>query len=147
MSGGGVSAIRALLATCAVTRQDLEVTLLQAASGPQAPTHREFAVVAEAACSKGSRRTYRTTFRRLVAAFGDLPVDRVSQPDLATLAIQIRVAAALAAGWSRSTQTGFPTSSFGTRRKRSLFGHVSSSRIPVTAPTPLLSCTNRTHTR
>lgn len=94
----GLQVVRALLASGAVSPADLEDALQTAAGVSTAPTHREFAVLAEAACSKGSRRTYRTTFRRLVARFADVPVDQVTTAQLSAMATEVRLAAQEAHG-------------------------------------------------
>ena len=65
--------LEALLASGAIDRGYLEATLTSNSNRPKIPNHREFLPIAEAACSRESLRTYRTTFRRLVVAFGDTP--------------------------------------------------------------------------
>lgn len=99
MTGEGVIVIEALLASGAVSLADLQEAAERAASGiPTVPTHEAFMPVAVAACSPGSLRTYRTTWRRLVARFGDIPVDRVTTADLAAMAKEVRYAAAAERG-------------------------------------------------
>ena len=57
---------------------------------------------------EGSLRTYRTTFRRLVALFSDLPVDRVTAAQLAAAAADVRrVAAAKKGGTGVGAEEGF----------------------------------------
>ena len=107
MGEQGLTVLRALLAAGAIDRQDLEMAL-----GPDAarkvPTHREFVAHAEAACTPGSLRTYRTTFRRLVAAYGEEPVDAVSPTQLRTLALRVRHdAAAQGGGTGVGAEEGF----------------------------------------
>ena len=91
MSERGTMVLEALLASGAIRRGDLEATLTSNSNRPKIPNHREFLPIAEAACSRESLRTYRTTFRRLVVAFGDTPVDAISSVDLRPLALKFRL--------------------------------------------------------
>lgn len=91
MSESGMKVLDALLASGAIDRGDLEIMLTLNSSRPEVPTHREFLPIAEAACSRESLRTYRTTFRRLVVAFGDVAVDAISSVDLRPLALKVRL--------------------------------------------------------
>ncbi len=63
MSESGMRVLEALLASGAIERGDLEITLTLNSNRSEVPTHREFLPIAEAACSRESLRTYRTTFR------------------------------------------------------------------------------------
>lgn len=91
MSESGTRVLEALLASGAIERGDLEVALSLNFNHPEIPTHREFLSIAEARCSRQSLRTYRTTFRRLVVAFGDTPVDAISPVELRALAQKCRL--------------------------------------------------------
>lgn len=106
-STAGLDVIQALLASGTVSRHALEQALTLVAS-PAAPTHSEFVPLAEASCTPGTLRTYRTTFRRLAREYGDRPVNQVTAPELHALALRFRAAAVAATGGTGvGAQEGF----------------------------------------
>jgi integrase/recombinase XerC len=88
----GDAVVLALLQTGHLTGEDL-IRLARQADKPPAPDHAAFTPMVEASCPVTSLRTYKTTFRRLTNAFGDVPVDAVEAADLDSLLHQIVAAA------------------------------------------------------
>ena len=106
MTARASEVLSALLASGVITHEDLRAALTTSPA-ISIPTHAEFAPIVEATCSPGSVRTYRTTFRRLVAAFGPQPLDTVDAAALQALAMRVRAEAARRGGTGVGAEEGF----------------------------------------
>lgn len=105
----GAHILRTLLNGGAITADDLRLVLLEPTATSNAePTHSEFVRTVENVCPPASLRTYRTTFRRLVVEFGNIPVDLIQTTDLAVLGARLRDAVSVSGrGTGRGAEEGF----------------------------------------
>ena len=138
MPDTGAEVLAALLNAGVITADDLHTALTAMPTG-RVPTHAEFSPVVEATCSPGSARTYRTTFRRLVAAFGPQPLDTVDAAALRGLAMRVRAEAARQGGTGVGAEEGFIRAARRFYATAEASGHIRSNpalRVPYTRRNP-----------
>ena len=87
-SSAALIIVRALLESGELSAAQL-AELLKPNQLREVPTHFRFLEMVELEVPPSSASTYRTGFRRLVAAYGDRPLDEVSSGDLSLLASKV----------------------------------------------------------